>query len=1143
MEIEFSLLYRAYRVLAECNEALIRASSEPQLLEEICRILVETGGYRMAWVGYAEEDDARRVRPVARWGFKEGYLESIRVTCWDETELGRGPAGTAVRTGRPAFVKEIQANPRFDPWREAALDRGYASSIALPLRVEDKTLGVLNIYAGQPDAFHKDEVDLLMNLAANLAHGIEAFRGRQARLRAEMALRESEEKYRNLFHRLPVGLYRIAPEGRFLEANPALVQLLGYTDRESLLNTYVTDIYERPEDRGRWMQLMEDEGVVQDLEMLIRCSDGRIKWVVDSGHAVRDAEGKVLYYEGLLKDITAQKSAEEEVRWQQAVLEGINRVFRETLTCETDADVARTCLAVAEELTGSRFGFVGKVKRDGRFDTFALSDPGWEACRMAESKALRLLKDMEIRGFWGRAIKEGESQIVNDPGSDPDRLGLPEGHPPITRFLGVPLKQAGRTVGMIALANKEADFDQNDKQSVEALSMAFMEALMRKQMEEALRQSEENYRHLIEFSPEGIIVVRQGKVTFINQSGLKLFGATSPEQILGKTPFDLVHPDCHPGLRETLSRSEEMQEGAVIRLEEKIVKLDGTVLDVETMATSFIDGEGPAFQVFLRDITRRKQAGEMLRARTQELEVLFNLSSHMRVASSAKEILPIVLRETISAVKADAGLVAMLDRGGENLTISAAKGFLEPDTGLTFGLEEGITGQVLRTGRPYMIEDYGADPHRLEALGHARETGPAVFVPLRSEEGLVGVLMVARRRSPQARPFSSFEGRLCAAMGEMAGNAIRRVQLFHDALRRLRQVEALRNVDLAITSSLDPRLTLRVLLDEVTKQLDVDAADVLLLDPHSQVLECTAWRGFRTKGIQRTRLRLGEGYAGRVALERSPLGITDPAGAEDTLRDLFQNEGFVAYYAAPMISKGHVLGVLETFHRRPLETDGEWVEFLESLAGQAAIAIENAQLFHELDRSNMELRLAYDATIEGWSRAMDMRDKETEGHTRRVTEMTVRLALALGVGEEEIVHLRRGAMLHDMGKLGVPDEILLKPSKLTQEEWEIMRRHPQLAYDMLSHIPYLRPALDIPYCHHEKWDGTGYPRGLKGEQIPLSARIFAVVDVWDALSSDRSYRPAWTPERVLAYLREQSGKHFDPRVVEAFLALLHNDAE
>lgn len=191
----------------------------------------------------------------------------------------------------------------------------------------------------------------------------------------------------------------------------------------------------------------------------------------------------------------------------------------------------------------------------------------------------------------------------------------------------------------------------------------------------------------------------------------------------------------------------------------------------------------------------------------------------------------------------------------------------------------------------------------------------------------------------------------------------------------------------------------------------------------------------------------------------------------------------------------------------------------------------------EIQRANDQLLLAYDATIEGWSRALDLRDKETEGHSRRVTDMTERIARAMGVGKAELVHVRRGALLHDIGKLGVPDHILLKPGRLTDEEWVLMRKHPVFAYDLLFPIEFLHPAIAIPYCHHEKWDGTGYPQGLKGGQIPLAARIFAIVDVWDALSSDRPYRPAWAQEKVLAYLREQAEIQFEPDIVAICIAL------
>jgi PAS domain S-box-containing protein len=361
------------------------------------------------------------------------------------------------------------------------------------------------------------------------------------------------------------------------------------------------------------------------------------------------------------------------------------------------------------------------------------------------------------------------------------------------------------------------------------------------------------------------------------------------------------------------------------------------------------------------------------------------------------------------------------------------------------------------------------------------------------------------------------------------------------AQKQVARVNALRKIDLAVLSSFDLKLTLTVSIDQIMDQLGVDAADVMLLDPSATTLTFAAGRGFHQPGIERAKLRLGEGYASRVALEQRVIHIPDFAVEKRFIRQPYvKGEDFVVYVGAPLEAKGRVRGVLEVYCRSPLELDQEWMDYLDVLAGQIAIAVDNATLFKDLQRSNSELMLAYEATLEGWSAALDLRDHETEGHTQRVTDMTMELAETMGIRPEELVNIRRGALLHDIGKMGVPDNILLKPDKLNEEEWQHMRMHAVYAYNLLSNITYLADALDIPYCHHEKWNGTGYPRGLKGEEIPLAARIFAVADVYDALTSDRPYRVGWPPERALGYIREQSGSFFDPRVVDAFLAMTQN---
>jgi len=409
-------------------------------------------------------------------------------------------------------------------------------------------------------------------------------------------------------------------------------------------------------------------------------------------------------------------------------------------------------------------------------------------------------------------------------------------------------------------------------------------------------------------------------------------------------------------------------------------------------------------------------------------------------------------------------------------------------------------------------------------------------VRLEREAQTVGLLRLLLENGQQ---FDMDDLELIRGMADQATLAIGNARAFAAAYRRAARMEALREIDLAITASMDLRLTLEVILAQITVQLDVDAATVLLFDPHNLTLEYTAGRGFRTDALQHTRLRLGEGYAGRAALERQVVHIPDLRAGDPgfTRSQHFADEGFVMYVGAPLLAKGQVKGVLEVFCRTPRDVAAEWLNFLQDLATQAAIAVDNATLFDGLQRSNVELTLAYDTTLEGWARALELRDYETQGHSRRVTEMTLRLARAMGAGAAELVHVRRGALLHDIGKMGIPDSILHKPGPLTDQEWVSMRQHPVYARNLLTPIAYLRPALDIPYYHHEKWDGTGYPQGLKGEQIPLAARIFAIVDVWDALRSDRPYRAAWPEEQVRAYIREQAGEHFDPQVVAAFLEL------
>jgi HD-GYP domain-containing protein (c-di-GMP phosphodiesterase class II) len=358
--------------------------------------------------------------------------------------------------------------------------------------------------------------------------------------------------------------------------------------------------------------------------------------------------------------------------------------------------------------------------------------------------------------------------------------------------------------------------------------------------------------------------------------------------------------------------------------------------------------------------------------------------------------------------------------------------------------------------------------------------------------------------------------------------------------KQSRWLSSLRAIDEAITANVDLPFILSLLLFHITAQLKVDAANVLLRNPSKTILESVARLGFRSTSFEKYKTKIGVGYAGKAALDGKIVHVSELSIQDDGFpKEInFIQDKFVEYYAIPLTIKDKTEGVLEIYHRSPLQWGLDDLNLLEMFAKQAAIAVDRAALSDGIKISYTEIAQAHDATIKGWARALSLRDKETEEHTCRVTGLALNLARMMNIPKKKLIHIQRGAILHDIGKLGIPDRILLKPDILTDDEWAIMRRHPLYALQILAPINYLKPALEIPYYHHEKWDGTGYPHGLKETQIPLAARIFAVADVYDALTSDRPYRVAWSHAAAKEYIRNNSGTHFDPDVVACFTRLM-----
>jgi PAS domain S-box-containing protein/putative nucleotidyltransferase with HDIG domain len=641
-----------------------------------------------------------------------------------------------------------------------------------------------------------------------------------------------------------------------------------------------------------------------------------------------------------------------------------------------------------------------------------------------------------------------------------------------------------------------------------------------------LQESEERYRQLVEISPDAIVLYRQGHIEFVNPAALHLAGVKNEDNLIGRSVSEFIQPDYRENVEDALENLQKTGESALF-VEENFLRADGVKIDVEVAIVPYqFQGEN-YIQILARDITVRKQ-------HEREREAIIKVSTALRQARTRTEILSVILDQLVDLFDADGAVLALPDPKTEGYFNEMGCGTIgERMVGLHIPPGKGVCNWVITKKRPYLNNRADQDSrfYRTDLLGNSH---CLVAAPLIAQEKAIGALLIVRKTD-----FIEPDLNLLAAIADIAANAIHRVTLHEQTEQQLQRLIALHQIDLAISSNYDLTITLNVLLGSVKDELEVDAASVLLLNPVTHTLDYTAGIGFRTNNIEQSRVRIGNGCAGHAAQELRTISCVEIGEGRGILvrSSLLASEEFVSHYATPLVIKGQIKGVLEVFHRQQMEPEQTWISYFETLATQAAIAIENTSLLENLQRSNTELTLAYDATIEGWSRALDLRDRETEGHTQRVAEMALELAKKMGMSEAEKKDLRRGALLHDIGKMGVPDVILHKHGALSKEEWEIMRQHPQYAYQMLAPIEYLKRAMEIPYCHHEKWDGSGYPRGLKGDEIPLSARVFTVIDVFDALTSDRPYRKAWSREKAYQYIQEQKGTFFDPKVTDTFLKI------
>jgi PAS domain S-box-containing protein len=1186
-QTEMELVHRAAE-LSALQETVLNLTARHSL-PDLLNLIVERAATLLnssSGMLFLVDPNAQTVRCVVSYNTQRDYTGTI-------LHYGEGAAGRVAKTGKPMIIKN------YEKWSGRARefeneDPPFQAMISAPMIWQGKVNGVLHVL--RQEQFIQSDLDQLSLFATHAALAVENARLYESaaqeldeRKRAEQALRESVAIYRQAIESTGgVPYYQsYSNDGISIHYDfigEGIQEITGYGAEEFSAKIWesvileahpVTDPAGYSGDGATQREHIDEyPNSTWKCEYRIQACDGKIHWVFDSAVMLQDENGITYGSIGLYRDITEAKRAEH-------IQQAIYRISQAVVTTGNLDELYHSIRRILGELMPVENFYIAL------YDPFEdlLSFPYYVDLYdqpPTPAKPERGLTEYVLRTkkpLWApeevfqRLIQQGEVEAVGSDSID---------------WIGVPLRLEDRVTGVMVAQSYTGGilYNQDDLDLMEFVSTQVAVSIERKKAEDALRVSLDDTRRYAERMALLNRIARAVSSTLNLDNLLEIVY----HEIINAVPSDSFFMALYDRLNDQLEFrirvDRDVHEPPHVRPlgsaltayvvnNKKSLLIHDYELEKDHLPKMTLWGTGQPSRSWLgvpmllgedvlglisvqsyspnaygeRELEllttiadtvavaiENSRLYEAEKRRAARLTQILQLGTELTSLRRESEVLDTLVKRVAEIMDSATSIVMLIDAENNEAVLTAQTGLPVSTGKLRVLLSLPEIRKLIETGEPLILSDIDRQAPSIRQILVHPDIKAFFAYPMMRGEQVIGLITLSSLSPciPSAEEISA-----CHLLAERAASALENARLFEKTDLHLQQVQTLRTIDAAIASSFDLRAILNIILYQIVTQLNVDAADVLLLNPHSYALEYSVGRGFKTKAIERSRFLLGEGVVGQQIMERRTIHIPDlQVVMHNLLRaDIFVDEGFTTYSAAPLIAKGEVKGVLEVYQRTPCERGTEWVEFLETLAGQVAIAIDNSQLFANLQRSNLELSLAYDATIEGWSRALDMRDRVTEGHTKRVTDIALYLARAIGMSDADLVHMRRGILLHDMGKMGIPDAILLKQGPLTEEEWKVMRMHTQYAFEMLAPINYLRPALDIPGCHHEKWDGTGYPRGLKGEQIPLAARIFAVVDVYDALSSDRPYRKAWSKKKAIQYILDEKGKSFDPRVVDVFMSL------
>ena len=1079
------------------------------------------------------------------------------------TKLDKGLTAFVIRAGQSLLCDRDRFIQLKELKKVALVGTAFAIWLGVPLIIGKQVIGVMGIQDYENEnAYSIKDQRFLEFVSSQVAFAI-------YRKQTEVALRESESRFRSLFENSTIGIYRSTPAGRLLLINPALLRITGYTSYEELVTVDLSKSgYVNPKDRIHFQELLKRDGEVRGLESAWMKKDGSAIYVRESARIIRDEKNGEIYYEGIVEDISERKKAEEAIQEKIVALETLAEIDKEILlakdsrsllelVCRRSTNLlkaSKACIASIGKMHSEMLAVYGFQNAENLMDEFS-REPNLKIFNRWPSFAIHNLARRNFPKIMARTrINENVQSVIAE---------------------SFEVRHGERAV-LAVFDIKPREWSVADQQYLKFLVGQIAISLEKANLLDRAEYRAKNFELL--YSLSGEIASRRDLENVLNmivESVLQLFDT--------RCGFIYLYDEFQDCLELTHVHGVELEPDVRIKMGEGMAgrvaktRKPRCINDYRTWRY-----RNRAFDIYnfslvmevpmiyrdqLIGVLAVADTGDTLRTYSNEdvrLLTLFasqaagavynaKLFSEIRFRTEELDRLYRALGSLIAHVSSDR---YRLSQGICEIVLSEfnhSNCSLWLVNNVSFRLERfGIAGVSICDSHQLAIDEGGLIPKAvrdgvLVNVGDVRlnedylpgwsEASSELVIPLKIDDQVIGAIDL---QSAKPFAFNQDDERLMTLFAMRAALMLEHVRLVEQTEERNRRLDLLHAIETSFASNLDLRIALSSLIEQIQSRLNVDAASVYIYESDLQMLEYIVGRGFTTMPSGQQRIRIGVGLPGKAALEQEIIYIPDltQPGAARQGTGGFYGEGFVSNFIIPLVAKGELRGILELFYRQQVQVEPDWIEFLETLARQIAIAIDGIQVFDQLQRSLIEQQIAQDATIEGWSRLLELRGLEPEGHAQRVIAMTLDLAQRIGIEDKKLASIYRGVLLHDIGKLLIPDIIVQKCGPLTDEEWELVRLHPVHAHELLSKIAPFRSALSIPYCHHEYWDGSGYPRGLKGEQIPLEARIFQVVETWDLMRIDLPYRKAFKDDEVIEYIQSMAGKRFDKRIVEKFVAMI-----